>query len=75
MPQTFLHNSPYLRKYVLIRLTPYLWQPSISQFCNATKGVQKISTGSLDLLVPVALARFSDLVTGYSLLPVGICVL
>ena len=35
----FFHNSPYLRKYVLIRLTSYRWQPYISQFGDITKGL------------------------------------
>ena len=68
MPQTFFHNSLYLEKDVLIRLTPYHRQPGILQFCDNTKGVPLISTGSLGLQVPVAVAKFSDLVIGYSLL-------
>ena len=28
-----------MRKYVLIRLTTYHWQPWFSQFCDITKGV------------------------------------
>ena len=36
--QTFFPQFPYSQKYVLIRLTPYHWQPYISQFCNITKG-------------------------------------
>ena len=71
VPQTFFNNSPYLRKYVSIRLTPYHLQPSISQFCDITKDLLLISTGSLSLQVTVAVAKFSDLVTGYSLLPAG----
>ena len=39
MPRTFFQNLPYLRNYVLIRLTLYHWQPCISQFCDITKGV------------------------------------
>ena len=35
-PQTFFRNSPYLRTYDLIRLTPYHWQPRISQVCDIT---------------------------------------
>ena len=50
MPQTFFHNYPYSQKYDLIRLTPYHWQPCISQFRDITKCLQ----------VPVA--KFSDLV-------------
>ena len=37
MPQTFFLNFPYLRKYDLIRLILYLWQPCISQFCDITQ--------------------------------------
>ena len=55
-------NSSYLRKYVLIRLTTYHWQSYFSQFCDITKSVLQISTGSLDLQVPVIIAKFSDLV-------------
>ena len=71
MPQTFFPQFPYSRKYDLICLTPYHWQPCISQFCGITKGAQLISTDSLGLQVPVAVAKFSDLVIGYSLLPIG----
>ena len=39
VPQTFFHNSLYLRKYDLIRLTPYHWQTCISQFCDITKSI------------------------------------
>ena len=35
--QTFFSNFFYLRKYDLIRLTPYLWQPWISQFYDIKK--------------------------------------
>ena len=37
MPTTFFHSSPYLRKYDLIRLTPYHWQPYNWQFSDITK--------------------------------------
>ena len=33
----FFHNFLYSQKYDLIRLTPYHWQPCISQFCDITK--------------------------------------
>ena len=36
VPQTFFHNSAYLRKYDWIGLTPYRCQPCISQFCDIT---------------------------------------
>ena len=39
VPQTFFHNSPYLRKYDLIPLIRYYWQPSISKFCGITKNL------------------------------------
>ena len=39
MRLTLFHNSPYSRKYVLIRLTPYHWQPCVSQFCDVAKGI------------------------------------
>ena len=39
-----MYNSLYLRKYDLIPLTSYHWQPCISQFRGITKGIdlQKI---------------------------------
>ena len=49
VPQIFFHDSPYSRKYDLIRVTPYHWHPCISQFCNITKGLLQNSTGSLGL--------------------------
>ena len=52
MPQTFFHNSPYLQKYVLIRLILYHWQ--LLQFCDITKDILQISTGSLGQQVSVA---------------------
>ena len=39
MPQTLFHNFLYSRKYDLIRLTPYHWQPCILQFCDIKKGI------------------------------------
>ena len=39
VPQTFFYNSPYSRKYELIRLTPYHWQPCTLQFFDITKGM------------------------------------
>ena len=57
--------------YTLVRLTPYHWQPRVSQFCDITKGVLWINTGSLGIKIAVALAKFADLVIGYSLVPVG----
>ena len=68
MPQTFSHNFPFGRKYVLIRLTQYHWQLCISQFCVIAKGELNISTGSLGLQVPVAIAKFWNLFIGYSLI-------
>ena len=70
VPQTFFHNSPYSRKYVLIRLTLPL---AILQFAILWrhKSPSVISTGNLGLQLPVAIAKFSDLVIGYWLLPVG----
>ena len=38
MSETFFYDSPYMQKYDVFRLTPYLWQPCISQFCEITKG-------------------------------------
>ena len=69
--QTFFHNFPFSQKYVLIRLALYHCQTRILQFCYITKGLLHISTGSLDVQVPGAVAKFSDLVIGYSLQPVG----
>ena len=66
VPQTFFHISHSSRKIILIRLTPYHWQPCISQFCDISKGLLYISTGSLGLQVLVAGAKFSDLVIGYT---------
>ena len=37
VPQTFFRNSPYSRKHDFIRLTPYNWQPCISQVCTSQK--------------------------------------
>ena len=37
VPQTFFYNSHYSWKYDVIRLTPYHWQPCISQFGDITK--------------------------------------
>ena len=34
----FFHKF-YLQKYDVIRLSPYHWQPCVSQFCNITKRV------------------------------------
>ena len=39
VPQTFFLYTPCLRKYTLIRLTSYHWQPCILQFCDITKGM------------------------------------
>ena len=66
MPQTFFHDSPYSRKYVLLRLPPYHWQTCISQFCDIKKDLYllSISTGCQGLQVPEAAAKFSDLVIG-----------
>ena len=71
MPQTFLHNSPYLQKNVFFRLTLYHWQPCTLQLCDITKDVLWISTGSVGLHVSGVVAKFSDLIISYSLLPVG----
>ena len=67
VPQTFFHNSSCSRKYVLIRLTPYHWQICILQFCDMTKGLSWISTGSLGLQIPVAVAKFSKVTHCYQL--------
>ena len=45
MPLTFFHNFLVLRKYDLIRLTPFHWQPRILQFYHITKSLSSISTG------------------------------
>ena len=42
MPQTFFHNSPYSRKYVLIRLTLYHRQPAFRNF--VTSQIHDITT-------------------------------
>ena len=39
VPKPFFNNFLYLRKYDLICLPPYHWQPCISQFCDITKGI------------------------------------
>ena len=52
VPQIFLHNSLYLQKYDLIRLTLYHWQPFVSQYCDTTKGLLPVNTGSLGRQVP-----------------------
>ena len=63
VPQTFFHNSPCSQKYDLTGLIPYHWQSCISRFYHTIKSVlMKISNGNLDLQVPVAVAKFSDLV-------------
>ena len=66
VPQISFRNSPYSRKYVLIRLTLHHWQPCILQFYDITKDVPQINTGSLGLQVTVAVAKFSNIVIGYS---------
>ena len=71
MPQTFFHNFPYSQKYDLICLTSHHWQPCISQFCDISQRVLYISTGSLGRQVPVAVAKFSDLVRLLTVIPVG----
>ena len=45
MARKFFLNFLYWRKYDLIRLTPYHWQPCILQFCDIKKAVilQKFS--------------------------------
>ena len=58
MPATFFYNSPYSRKYDLIRLTLYHWQPCILKLGdNPKKAHWQISSGGL-ALVPVAVAKF-----------------
>ena len=37
VPQTFSKNSPYSRKYDLIRMTPYHWQTYILLFVTLQK--------------------------------------
>ena len=46
-------------------------QPQIFQFCGITKDILQRSTGSLGPHVLGIVAKFSDLIIGYSLLPVG----
>ena len=56
MSQTFSHNSPYLQKQVSIRLTPYLWQPSI---CNVVTS-QKVGSLCYQLVVAFLFENFSQ---------------
>ena len=37
-PVLTIPDSLCLRKYDLIQLTPYRWQPYISEYCDITKG-------------------------------------
>ena len=67
----FFPRFPLFAKNVLIRDTLYHWQPCILQFCGITKDILQSSTCSLGLYVSRVVAKFSDLVIGYSLLPVG----
>ena len=45
VPRTFFHQFRYSRTYDLIRLTPYHWQPCISQFRDISNSItlQKLS--------------------------------
>ena len=71
MPQTFFHSS-CSRKHDLMPLTLYHWQPYISRFCASnTKILLSISVSSLGLQVPVAVAKFLDLVRLLTAIPVG----
>ena len=72
-PQTFFYNSEF-SFFAKIRFNPFDSVPLATlllQFCDITKGVLKINTGSLGLQVSVTIAKFSDLVIGYSLPPVS----
>ena len=70
MPKPFLMISLF-PKNALICLTLYHRQPQILQFCGITKDILQRSTGSLGPHVLGIVAKFSDLILGYSLLPVG----
>ena len=51
MPQIFLPNSPYSRKYILINLTPY-------QFMNKFEGMQNLNMtfSKFDFILAFAIA-------------------